>query len=300
MRAFLTCILFLATTCVHSQEFFTRADSLRAGRLVPVSLGVSGAWAGGITALSNVWYSDFNQTDFHFFNDAGEWMQMDKAGHVYTANQLTIKSYELFRWTGLNMYQSVLYGSLASFGFQSSLEVLDAYNSEWGFSWSDVAANGVGTISAAFQQLGFHDQYVLFKFSYSPSDYAQYRPQVLGSTFSERALKDYNGQTYWLSFSPKSFFPNSRVPKWLCLSFGYSVDQKLVGDQDFYTVQQGASTLNFQAQREFLFSLDIDFSQLNIRRPWLQAIVKQFNMIKIPFPAIGIRGNQFFGAPLYF
>jgi hypothetical protein len=37
------------------------------------------------------------------------------------------------------------------------------------------------------------------KFSFHTTQYAQYRPNVLGSSLAEQILKDYNGQTYWLS-----------------------------------------------------------------------------------------------------
>ena len=38
------------------------------------------------------------------------------------------------------------------------------------------------------------------------SPYAKYYPAELGKTFLSRMLKDYNGQTYWLSFNIGFFF----------------------------------------------------------------------------------------------
>ena len=37
-------------------------------------------------------------------------------------------------------------------------------------------------------------------------------------------LKDYNGQTYWLSANLKSFFPGSNIPPWLNVAIGYGAD----------------------------------------------------------------------------
>ena len=72
------------------------------------------------------------------------------------------------------------------------------------------------------QELVWGEQRFRLKYSYYPSPYAQYRPELLGRSFSESWLKDYNGQTYWLSFSPRSFMESSRFPAWLCLSLGNS------------------------------------------------------------------------------
>ena len=40
----------------------------------------------------------------------------------------------------------------------------------------------------------------------------------------ERMLKDYNGQTYWLSANLKSFFQGSNIPAWLNVAVGYGAD----------------------------------------------------------------------------
>ena len=44
--------------------------------------------------------------------------------------------------------------------------------------------------------------------------------EQLGSTHLERALKDYNGQTYWLSLNIKSLFNlnDTYFPEWLSFS----------------------------------------------------------------------------------
>ncbi len=281
---------------VSAQSFFKMEDSLSTKRLIPVSIGIGAVWGGSIAALSNIWYDQYEKTSFHTFNDAGEWLQMDKAGHIYSSYHLTSKSYDLYRWSGLSLNQSVLFGTITGLGYQTSLELLDGKSSGWGFSWNDMLANGIGSMLFSIQQLAINDQFFMLKFSASYSKYAKIRPDVLGNTFAERILKDYNGQTYWLSFSPKSVFPNSRVPLWLCLSFGYSVDGKISAFNDGYVYNNEFIT----AQREFLFSLDLDLTKLNVRKPWLKALLKQVNVLKIPFPTIGLRGNNLIFRGLYF
>ena len=49
-------------------------------------------------------------------------------------------------------------------------------------------------------------------------------------------------------------------------------------------------------KREFLLSLDIDFSRLPIKKRWLKVIVSQLNYLKIPFPALLIRGDKLGGS----
>ena len=111
---------------------------------------------------------------------------------------------------------------------------MDGFNSGWGFSISDMASNILGAGLFSSQQLIFEEQLFIPKFSYHPTRYALIRPEVLGKTHVERFFKDYNGQTYWLSFSPKSIFKNSRLPEWFCFSIGYSTDMKVLGNSDYY------------------------------------------------------------------
>jgi hypothetical protein len=65
-----------------------------------------------------------------------------------------------------------------------------------------------------------------------------------------------------------------------------------VGDQDSY--------LGFQAQREWLFSLDVDFSQLKTSRKWVNTLLKQLNYIKIPFPTMSLKNGKIYGYGIYF
>lgn len=292
-------MLVLTTQITLSQEssFFTPSDSLNKKRLIAVSSSIGATWAGSTTLLWNVWYKDSEITQWHTFDDSRNWLQMDKAGHTYTAYHINRLTHDLFTWSGVNNTNSTLIGAGISIGYQSTVEFFDGKSQDWGFSWSDITANTIGTGLYTSQQLIWKEQRLIPKFSVHLTEFAAIRPQVLGSTFTERILKDYNGQTYWLSFSPGSFWKESGIPKWACLSFGYSINNKLVGDVEFVVSSNGN---NYQSQREFLFSLDIDFSQFEIRRKWLKAVVNQFNYLKIPFPTIMLRDNIVYFRPLYF
>lgn len=272
------------------------ADTLSKKRVIGASLALGGTWTGSTIGLSQIWYSQFPATPFHFFNDGSDWMQMDKMGHIYTASHLSEANYRLYKWAGISDKKSAWIGAGLGFGFQTTLEILDGKNADWGFSWWDMGANSLGAGLFLSQQLAWKEQRVVMKFSTHPTEFAAIRPNVLGKTYAERLLKDYNGQTYWLSFSPEQFTEIWPIPSWLCFSLGYSVDQKLVGSEDYYVFNQEV----FQAKREFLLSLDIDVRELPIRRKWLKTVLRPFHYIKIPFPTLVYSGNKLTGRALYF
>ncbi|TNE95627.1 MAG: DUF2279 domain-containing protein [Bacteroidetes bacterium] len=299
MKALIIFLFTLYSNGIFSQRsFFQQADSLDKKRVVSVSAGIGTIGVSSMTGLWNVWYKNSESGKWKFKDDLGSWLQMDKAGHVYTAYKLNQTVTDMYAWAGLSKTPSLLLGAGYSFAFQSTLEVFDGFSSDWGFSWSDFGANCTGIMLYTGQQLILEEERIIPKFSSHPSPYASIRPQVLGSSYPERLIKDYNGQSYWLSFSPGTFIPDSKFPKWLCFSVGYSVDQKLVGDVNVYTDNSSGNT--YTAQRQWLLSMDIDFSRLPIRRPWLKSIVKQFNYLKIPFPTIIISNDVTRIQPLYF
>jgi uncharacterized protein YfiM (DUF2279 family) len=277
-------------------KFNENSDTLSKKRFAISSGLVAGTWISGTIALSQVWYEGFQKSAFHTFDDCGDWLQMDKVGHVYTAAHISEANYRLFTWTGLSKRKSAWIGAGIGFGFQTTLEVLDGRNSDWGFSWCDMAANGLGSGLFLGQQLAWNEQRIVLKFSSHPTEYAAYRPNVLGSTAPERFFKDYNGQTYWLSFSPQKFTSKWPLPAWICFSFGYSVDEKLVGSEEFFV----SNDRTFQSKRQFLFSLDLDVRELPIKKKWLKTLLRPLHYVKFPFPTLILTGDQLSGKWLYF
>jgi uncharacterized protein YfiM (DUF2279 family) len=266
-------------------------------RFTFVSIGLGSTWAGGMIGLHEIWYKNVEKSSFQTFNDGSNWLQMDKMGHFYTNYHLAMNASELYQWTGLSRNKSIALGSSIGFGFQTTLEIFDGFSTEWGFSWYDMLGNTLGTATYALQEIAWKEQRILPKFSYSPSPFAELRPEVLGSNFQEQLLKDYNGQTYWLSINPSTFFKNTKLPKLACLSFGYSANAKIKGDDDLFIASDGTS---YFAQREWLLSLDIDFSRIPAKKPWVKMVLKQFNALKIPFPALILSDGKISGRPFYF
>src|SRR6185295_5087521 len=109
---------------------------------------------------------------------------------------------DFFKWGGLGRGKAIWFGGMLGSVYQTTIEVLDGYSKEWGFSVGDFAANTAGSLLVVSQELAWDEQRIVLKYGFQKSKYARYRPNLLGSNLRESLLKDYNGQTYWLSVNP--------------------------------------------------------------------------------------------------
>ena len=198
-------------------------------RLIGVSVTASALYAGTMIGLYQLWYADYPKSSFHFINDSGEWLYMDKIGHATSSYWIGRIGYESLRWSGVSKKKAIWYGGTWGLYILTSVEVFDGFSEEWGASGPDLAANTIGTgLFLSGSSLLWHNQPLSLKFSFHPTEYADYRPDLLGENFIQQMFKDYNGQTYWLSANIASFLPeNSKFPKWLDVSFGYSAEGML-------------------------------------------------------------------------
>src|SRR5215210_1589023 len=196
-------------------------------KLIAISniIGYGSVMAG----LYSDWYRNYPQTKFHFFNDNNEWKQVDKAGHAYSAYVESSGSMELWRWTGMKRKQRIWIGGLSGIAYQTMIETLDGFSSKWGWSWGDFGANVFGSGLLISQELAWDKQRIRLKFSshkqsYGLADLSSRADKLFGKSFSERMIKDYNAQTYWLSANLKSFMPTSYLPSWLNVAVGYGAE----------------------------------------------------------------------------
>ena len=185
-------------------------------------------------------------------------------------------------WSGVIKKNQLVYGSTLGFTFLTAVEVFDGFSEEWGFSWSDMAANAAGTGLYVGQELLWEEQRITLKYSFHQTKYAPQRPDKLGEGFIEEMLKDYNGQTYWLSANVHSFFKESQIPKWLNVAIGYGADGMLTGKSE--TVNN--LIISHQRKRQFYLSLDVDLSRIETKSHVLKTIFEVFNVIKVPFPTL--------------
>ena len=179
----------------------------------------------------------------------------------------------------------MIYGATAGFTFATAVEVLDGFSEEWGFSWGDVAANAAGTGLLIGQELLWQEQRIQLKYSFSRSPYASMRPEILGSGFLEEAIKDYNGQTYWLSTNIWSFAKDSNFPKWLNVAFGYGAEGML------YAKNSHDQAINQNPYRQFYLSIDINLLNIPTKCKFLKSLFTAVNFIKIPAPTLEFRSK---------
>ncbi len=260
-------------------------DSLSLGRLNTVIIGSSVLYAGSMIGLGTVWYQDFNR--FHFFNDNDGWGYMDKLGHVTTAQHVGRGGIEVLKWTGLERKKAIWYGGMSGTFFLTTVEVFDGFSEGWGFSVGDVTSNVLGSTLLISQELLWDDQRILTKWSYSGSRYAQYRPELLGANAGERWLKDYNGQTYWLSMNLKSlFFTESTIPEWLNVAVGYGIDGYTGANRNPTENSAGETIPGFERYGQYYLSPDLDLSKIPVNSPFLKAVLKTLNFVKVPLPGV--------------
>lgn len=300
-KALLAILLIFSVLSASSQD--TLRDPAKVKRNVKIVVGTELAlYAVSMTGLYFAWYADYPQSNFHFYNDNGEWMQMDKIGHSVTSYLVGSFGYEMLRDAGLDEKRSIWLGGTLGLAFLTTVEVFDGFSSEWGFSWGDMAANTLGAGLFIGQQFLWHEQRITLKYSFHATEFADYRPDVLGSNFLQQTIKDYNGQTYWASFNFKSLFLNkeSKFPTWLNFAFGYGATG-MTGGYENALEHNGKPIPYYDRQRQFYFSLDVDFTKIPTNNKVLKYTFKVLNIFKVPFPTLEYNtGNQWVWHWIYF
>ena len=246
-----------------------------------------------LVGLNQLWYADYPKSSFHFINDNGEWLQMDKMGHITTSYYSGVAGIEAYKWAGFSSKKAIWYGGLTGTFFLTIIEVLDGHSEEWGASSGDLIANTTGSLVAIAQALKWNEQRIQLKYSYSPTKFAAKNPDQLGESHLERAIKDYNGQTYWMSFNLKSLMQieNENFPNWLSLALGY-------GANGMYTPFDQNNDLD--REREFLLSFDIDLNKIKTKNKMLNSILHVFGFLKFPAPAIRYTNGNTLFHPIYY
>ena len=268
-------------------NFLKPSDTLNPKRLKTQVISEATIGTAALVGLNQIWYADYPRSNFHFINDNAEWLQMDKAGHVFSTYHLGSFGANALKWSGANKKSQLIYGSTIGLAFMTTVEVFDGYSANWGASLGDVAANITGTALFVSQELLWNEQRIVPKFSFHTTPYASRRPNVLGSSFQEQILKDYNGQTYWLSVNINSFVKNSKIPKWLNIAFGYGAEGMITGNDEFVNTIFLPESKRY---RQFYLSLDVDLTKIETKSHFVKTILTVFNSIKIPAPTFEIKG----------
>ena len=236
--------------------------------------------------LHYLWYKKFPKSRFHLFNDNREWLGMDKVGHAATAYNVSGFQYDMMRWSGVKNNNAAWIGGLTALGLQTIVEIFDGFSQKWGFSTGDMLANIAGSALFVGQQLSWGDQRVRLKFSFHKTLFSKYNPAELGANKWQSWIKDYNGQTYWLSINPRSFMGgNSSFPNWLNASVGYGAEGMIGARTNPATIGDKIIP-GFKRYRQYYFSLDADLKRFNTNTTAPQTLLSVPNGIKLPAPTL--------------
>ena len=318
-------LLLVFLSSIQAQEklpFLQPADSLHSGRFWTCLTAGTTIYTGVAIGLYDAWYKGYELVGFHTFDDRGEWLDMDKTGHLFSAYLAANLSFNGARWTGMNRrsatWTAVGVGTL----IQSTIEVMDAFSAKWGFSWADVGFNTLGVGLFASQEMLWQEQRIIMKVSSSFPSYSntpflsedgegssslKIRTQDLyGKSLGERFLKDYNGQTTWASVNIASFLAEKPrwLPSYLNIAVGYGAENLFGGYSNTWTDENDhffqLSTNDYPRYRQFYLSFDIDLDRIQTNSRFLKTLLHIVNWIKIPSPTLELntRGQLKFH-PIY-
>ncbi len=274
-------------------------DTIHKKRLTWAIIAGSTSYAITSFTLYDAWYKQYPRSGFHFYDDLMEWEQMDKMGHVYGGYIQTNLVYHMAKWTGLNEKKSMLTGAVSALVFQTTIEMMDGFSTDWGFSWSDFSANLLGIGSFVWQQSRWGEQRIRWKYSLGPRSYplgsvSGMDPEtrasdLFGNNVLPRLIKDYNTHTVWLSVNPSSFQAETWLPKWLNIAVGYGADNMFGGFNNTWVrdgIQFDAFEEAYPRHRQFYLSLDVDFDKIDTENVVLRTLFDILNLLKVPFSTL--------------
>jgi len=262
---------------VHSQTIDS-SQQVNKKRLNTFIVGSTVVYSVTLVGLNELWYEDSPKQSFQFFNDNAEWKQVDKVGHFYSAYYLSYGTSRALRWCQVKPKKSDLVGALVGFGVMLPIEIMDGFSAAYGASAGDLIANAAGSAFFLGQSMLWKEQRIFPKFSFHQTDYAALRPSVLGDGMPSEIFKDYNGQTYWLSFDMDKFM---KFPRWLNLAAGYGAEG-MVYARDEQNIEAGYPA----PYRQYYLSIDFDLRAIKSRSKAINTLIFIASMIKLPAPTI--------------
>src|SRR5260221_2463577 len=271
---------------------------MRTKLLIPLTI----IYALSLLWLSSTWYSSY--TSFDFFDDLFEWEYLDKLGHFFTSFYLGLFAYQTFGdHQNLNPSLRKKWICFSGFVLLLPIEILDGFSINYGASPADLLANGFGSFFCYGYVSYKIISSVIPRFSFHTTAFSLMRPELLGSTFAQQTLKDYNGQTYWLSVDINSILNRKVFPSWLMLTIGYGAEGLLGGHDNVWQNFSG-KTIDHSGivrTKRFFISVDLNVLVLRSKNKVFNYLFAPFVLLKFPTPAIEFnaeRGIVFH--PIYF
>jgi hypothetical protein len=257
---------------------------LRYTKIKPVPTAIaSSLFVGTMVALhyneKNAWWSG-QRRSFHFEEDYGSALQVDKFGHAFGGYIMSYGFSEVLLESGFNVDDATVYGSALGLLYQTYVETEDGFATDWGFSPSDWYFDAIGATYFLAQHYMPVLQNFVLKWEYIPTEWSG-KPNM--NNRPRTFIDDYNSSTFWISANMHNILPGEfgeKWPEWLNVAVGYGADGIGVkldpnGPPDQLT------------QRRFLVSLDPRLDKLmpewgSLWNWWRQT----FRHLKIPSPTL--------------
>ena len=305
MKQIIACSLLILCLLpvVHSaQQVETEKDSSKVenGTLFKAMAFTGAYYATSVYVLNNTWYKDKERVPFHFYNDNGGYLQVDKFGHMFGSYVYSYIGYHGLLKLGATRKEALIFGSTLGFVLQLPIEIMDGIHEGYGFSWGDIVANSLGSVLVFGQELLFNEQLIKYKFSYWESEYSKKGNGYYGETTMNRLFNDYNGHTYWFSLPVNKFICKKRLPEWLNIAFGYGANG-MYGEFENISSYNGVVIPETERYRQYLLSLDVDWTKIKTKSKFLTVLFKGMTFVKLPFPALEYNSKgEFKGYWMYY
>ncbi len=300
INLFLILVLTFSTIKANNQADSTLQGQKQAcHREIKVYSGITIFYSTLGYGLYTAWYKDYSTGHFHFFNDNQEWLKMDKMGHSFSCYSEAVNGMNLMDYVGLSKNKAMWIGSFIGLGMQTIVEIMDGYSNKWGFSWGDMGADVVGTSLALSQRYFWDEQRIKLCYSFHTSGLRSLRPAVLGANNLTGILKDYNGQTAWLSANIRKFARHSKFPPWLNVAVGYGAYNMVTGnpnDQAFFLDSKGKlhDPSHYQRYPIIYVAPDICLQEIPFikKHRTLFIIARFLAPLKVPLPTLQYDNNH--------
>ena len=280
-------VFFLLFNPAKAQQDSTVVDQKRL-RTIGVASAVG--YTAGLATLNHVWYKDTERRSFRFFNDNAEWKQVDKTGHFFASFHISDLTARALRSANVAERKADLIGALSGLMLTLPIEIFDGYSDGYGASTGDLLADAAGPVFFLAQKFAWHEIRIHPKFSFHRTDYPSLRPELLGDNLLSEVVKDYNGQTYWLSLDVDKF---TTFPPWLNIAVGYGAHD-MVFARDVQNLRQG-----YNPYRQYYLALDFDVTAIETRSKWVKALLYALNTVRIPAPALEFSRGRVKFHPFY-
>lgn len=254
------------------------ATAVSRKKLRTFSIITGTGYSASLIGLHHLWYKHSEKQSFRFFNDNAEWKQMDKFGHFFSAFHLSQGTSRGLQWSGVNRHTAEVWGSVIGFLVLLPIEIFDGFSADYGASVGDLAANALGAGFYLGQSRLWNEVRIHPKLSFQRTPYPALRDDtVLGNGTLSELVKDYNGQTFWLSFDLNKFMT---FPKWLNLAVGYGAEGMV------YSREAQNTAAGYTAYRQYYVGLDFDLTSIKTNSKVLNTLLFVVNLVKLPAPAL--------------